>query len=369
MELRTSSLIKSSSHNELELRTYHSFTKTPEASAHPNIPPPLVAFIPPPSPSDNAPSPANVPSPAVDIPSPPADIPPPPLPPVKPITSTALPTPHIDNDVPPILPPNDIQPSPVDTSPPSFPETSRFTTAAQPADAIPSRLAQCSQPHAEVYPEPSRGLPSVTPEIIRASASSTPLTSQDVEALDTTGVANSLRSIGLSEDAVTVLRQNNIIGSVLLLLTDQALKEEIGIKAFGDRVIISKFISQVTKNSSQVSYTSQQQLITKTSTPTAPAAPAAPTVSIPSEPPTDPAVGHRFSVVETETLEYKGELMVPNSPKQSCKEEMLAHESVLAKVVPLLHLIVEDCERIYERTITKRDSAVKLVPIHLSNNN
>lgn len=73
----------------------------------------------------------------------------------------------------------------------------------------------------------------------------------------------------------------------------------------------------------------------------------------------------KFALPDSETVEYKGEISV-KAPKLGCKEDLTENEEVISKVVPMLHIIILGSEQLYERTISRRESATTLVCFSLT---
>ena len=169
--------------------------------------------------------------------------------------------------------------------------------------------------------------------------SGTPPAQEEIHGKDAVGIARLLHSLGFNDTISDKFITHEISGDIFLTLTDQQLKEDIGIKALGSRLRIIKFINQI-KDSEAGAVPVQQLFIFYSLVQTKKS---------------------KFSVPDSEPLEYQGEVNIPQAPTRSCVDELLANASVLSNSVPLLYGIVQNAIQIFDRTIMKREKAVKLV--------
>ena len=144
-------------------------------------------------------------------------------------------------------------------------------------------------------------------------------------------------------DLVKIFADNEIDGSVAMKLTDSELKE-MGVKALGKR---SKFLDTISLEKSPSASASP-----------APSTTMKTTMAMKLKAPVPGA--SRFGMPANESTEYKGKVATLKPPTQPVKEELMANKDAISKV-PMLSEIVEDCEKILEKTVLKRVIASQMI--------
>lgn len=225
------------------------------------------------------------------------------------------------------------------TTDPNLDLSSSSTRPGTPAAAPSFRSSLRKEVPLQVTDEAPQPVPVTVPEVV--TETQPPI--QEISTIRPTSVVNLLKQAGFHDSITTIFLNNKISGDILLNLTDQQLKDDLGIIAFGDRTHLSKFIAHLKESSAQ-----KQTLPVVNCVRTNWAMKSV-------------QVHTKFSVNDNETVKPQEESLVGVATTRSCIAELMVNESVLTKYVPLLFAITQNCELIYETTVLKREQAQLLV--------
>ena len=174
-----------------------------------------------------------------------------------------------------------------------------------------------------------------------------PITESEFASLDSDRVISVLKCLQIEKYA-QVFRDNAVTGQTLLILNEEELKSDLEIKAIGDRKKLISYLKGLKSGGFADSITHLEKSATTKQ------------VDVASKP-TMAQFDGRFGISDSESTEYKGILdfsaVIPN---KSCKDDLLASVHIV-KTVPMLNILISDCEQIVARTIMQREEALNLV--------